>query len=45
MECGESVLHDCGEPATDTKEDLRRKLHQGKKELLDLVARHNDEVS
>uniref|UniRef100_A0A8D2LHA4 Coiled-coil domain containing 171 n=1 Tax=Varanus komodoensis TaxID=61221 RepID=A0A8D2LHA4_VARKO len=33
------------EPEMETKEDLRRKLHQAKKEKLDITAKHNAELS
>ncbi|XP_053157808.1 coiled-coil domain-containing protein 171 isoform X2 [Hemicordylus capensis] len=42
---GKTFLHSCGEPDMDTKEDLRRKLHQAKKEKLDITAKHNAELS
>nr|XP_008101379.1 PREDICTED: coiled-coil domain-containing protein 171 isoform X4 [Anolis carolinensis] len=35
----------CSEPDMETKEDLRRKLHQAKKEKLDITAKHNAELS
>ncbi|XP_060618399.2 coiled-coil domain-containing protein 171 isoform X3 [Anolis sagrei] len=35
----------CCEPEIETKEDLRRKLHQAKKEKLDITAKHNAELS
>ncbi|XP_044283522.1 coiled-coil domain-containing protein 171-like isoform X1 [Varanus komodoensis] len=37
--------HNYSEPEMETKEDLRRKLHQAKKEKLDITAKHNAELS
>ncbi|KAJ6669532.1 hypothetical protein lerEdw1_000080 [Lerista edwardsae] len=43
--CGKKFLHHCSEPEMDTKEDLRRKLHQAKREKLELTTKHNAAVS
>ncbi|XP_029140704.1 coiled-coil domain-containing protein 171 [Protobothrops mucrosquamatus] len=40
-----TFLHNHSEADVETKEDLRRKLHQAKKEKLDITAKHNAELS
>ncbi|XP_025021984.1 coiled-coil domain-containing protein 171 [Python bivittatus] len=40
---GKTFLHNRSEADVETKEDLRRKLHQAKKEKLDITAKHNAE--
>ncbi|KAM6468335.1 coiled-coil domain-containing protein 171 isoform 5-T11 [Liasis olivaceus] len=42
---GKTFLHNRSEADVETKEDLRRKLHQAKKEKLDITAKHNAELS
>ncbi|XP_062985307.1 coiled-coil domain-containing protein 171 isoform X1 [Elgaria multicarinata webbii] len=42
---GKTFPHNLREPEMETKEDLRRKLHQAKKEKLDITAKHNTELS
>ncbi|XP_061486307.1 coiled-coil domain-containing protein 171 isoform X3 [Rhineura floridana] len=42
---GKTFPHNRSEPEMETKEDLRRKLHQAKKEKLDITAKHNAELS
>ncbi|XP_054842104.1 coiled-coil domain-containing protein 171 isoform X2 [Eublepharis macularius] len=45
MQGRKTSVHNSREPDMDTKDDLRRKLHQAKKEKLDLIAEHNEELS
>ncbi|XP_032070552.1 coiled-coil domain-containing protein 171 isoform X2 [Thamnophis elegans] len=42
---GKTFLHKHSEADMETKEDLRRKLHQAKKDKLDITAKHNAELS
>ncbi|XP_063151113.1 coiled-coil domain-containing protein 171 [Candoia aspera] len=42
---GKAVFHNRCEADAETKEDLRRKLHQAKKEKLDITTKHNAELS
>ncbi|XP_033029484.1 coiled-coil domain-containing protein 171 [Lacerta agilis] len=42
---GKTFPRNHSEPEMETKEDLRRKLHQAKKEKLDITAKHNAELS
>uniref|UniRef100_A0A8D0BJB0 Coiled-coil domain containing 171 n=1 Tax=Salvator merianae TaxID=96440 RepID=A0A8D0BJB0_SALMN len=42
---GKTFPHNCTVPDMETKDDLRRKLHQAKKEKLDITAKHNSELS
>lgn len=44
-QAGKTFPRNRSEPEMETKEDLRRKLHQAKKEKLDITAKHNAEVS
>ncbi|CAI5796493.1 Hypothetical predicted protein [Podarcis lilfordi] len=44
-QAGKTFPRNCSEPEMETKEDLRRKLHQAKKEKLDITAKHNAELS
>ncbi|KAH0628334.1 hypothetical protein JD844_009337 [Phrynosoma platyrhinos] len=48
MKCRQSAKtfqYNHSEPDMESKEDLRRKLHQAKKEKLDITAKHNAELS
>ncbi|XP_070592989.1 LOW QUALITY PROTEIN: coiled-coil domain-containing protein 171 [Erythrolamprus reginae] len=42
---GKTYLHKHREAEVETKEDLRRKLHEAKKDKLDITAKHNAELS
>ncbi|XP_053226233.1 coiled-coil domain-containing protein 171 isoform X2 [Podarcis raffonei] len=44
-QAGKTFPRNRSEPEMETKEDLRRKLHQAKKEKLDITAKHNAELS
>ncbi|XP_010000237.1 PREDICTED: coiled-coil domain-containing protein 171 [Chaetura pelagica] len=43
--CESQLLQNCNESELETAEDLRRKLRQAKKEKLDLIIKHNHQLS